>query len=45
MLDVLGVILFIVFIACVIAAAAGITWVVVKFSPPKSQGPADNKPA
>jgi hypothetical protein len=35
MLNVLGVILFIVFIACVIGAAAGITWVVVKFSPPK----------
>ena len=39
MLNVLGVLLFIVFIACVIAAAAGITWIVVKFSPPKHSGP------
>ena len=40
MQDVLGVILFIVFIALVIATAAGITWVVVKLSPPKGGGPA-----
>jgi hypothetical protein len=32
---VLGLIAFVVFIACVIAAAAGITWVVVRFSPAK----------
>jgi hypothetical protein len=31
--DVLGLILFVVFIACVIGVAAGITWIVVKFSP------------
>jgi hypothetical protein len=37
MSNVLGVIAFIVFIACVIGAAAGITWVVVKLSPPKQQ--------
>jgi hypothetical protein len=35
MLDVLGVVLMIVFCACVIALAAGITWLVVKFSPAK----------
>jgi hypothetical protein len=38
--DVLGVILFIVFIALVVATAAGVTWLVVKLSPPKSGGPA-----
>jgi len=32
---VLGLIAFVVFIACVVAAAAGITWVVVRFSPSK----------
>jgi hypothetical protein len=31
--DVLGVLGIIVFIACVIALAAGVTWVVVRFSP------------
>jgi hypothetical protein len=39
MSNVLGVIAFLVFIACVIGAAAGITWVVVKLSPPKQQQP------
>ena len=33
--NVFGVILFIVFIACVVGAAAGITWVVVRISPTK----------
>jgi hypothetical protein len=33
--NVLGVIGFLVYIAAVVAAAAGITWVVVKLSPPK----------
>ena len=33
MLDVLGLILFVVFIVCVIAIAAGVTWLVVKYSP------------
>jgi hypothetical protein len=37
--DVLGVILFIVFIALVIATAAAITWAVVRLSPPKASGP------
>jgi hypothetical protein len=32
-LDVLGLLAFIVFIACVIAIAAGVTWLVVKYSP------------
>ena len=36
MLDVLGVILMIVYIAAVIALAAGVTWLVVKYSPLKS---------
>jgi hypothetical protein len=35
MLDVLGVILMFVFIACVIALASGITWLVVRYSPAK----------
>ncbi|HUJ92970.1 MAG TPA: hypothetical protein VLW05_09730 [Gaiellaceae bacterium] len=35
MLNALGLLLFAVFIVCVIAAAAGITWLVVKFSPGK----------
>ena len=35
MLDVLGVILMFVFIACVIALAAGVTWLVVRFTPAK----------
>ena len=38
MADVLGVLAFIVFIALVIATAAGVTWIVVKLSPPKSGG-------
>ena len=40
MSNVLGVLAFLVFIAVVIGAAAGITWVVVKLSPPKQQPPA-----
>jgi hypothetical protein len=35
MMNVLGVILMIVFCACVISLAAGVTWLVVKFSPAK----------
>jgi hypothetical protein len=35
LLDVLGLLAFAVFIACVIGAAAGVTWLVVKFSPAK----------
>ena len=35
MSTVLGLIAFVVFIACIVAAAAGITWVVVRFSPTK----------
>jgi hypothetical protein len=34
--DVLGLILFVVFIACVVAVAAGLTWVVVKFTPTRN---------
>jgi hypothetical protein len=36
MLDVLGVILMLVYIAAVISLAAGVTWVVVRYSPLKS---------
>ena len=36
----LGLIAFVVFIAVVIAAAAAITWVVVRFSPSKKPGAA-----
>jgi hypothetical protein len=36
MLDVLGVILMFVYIAAVISLAAGVTWLVVRYSPLKS---------
>jgi hypothetical protein len=39
MKNVLGVILFVVFIVCVIGVAAGLTWVVVKLSPKKNPAP------
>ena len=42
MSNILGVLAFLVFIAVVIGAAAGITWVVVKLSPPKNQPPAQS---
>jgi uncharacterized BrkB/YihY/UPF0761 family membrane protein len=32
---VLGLIAFVVFIACIVGLAAGITWVVVRFTPKK----------
>ena len=35
MLDVPGLLLMLVFIACVIALAAAVTWVVVRYSPTK----------
>jgi hypothetical protein len=45
LLDVLGLLAFAVFIACVIGAAAGVTWLVVKISPAKKPKPAtDPKP-
>ena len=34
-LDVLGILAMLVFCACVIALAAGVTWLVVKYSPAK----------
>ena len=37
MLNVLGVLGFLLYIACVIAFASGVTWVVVRFSPAKKQ--------
>jgi hypothetical protein len=36
LLNILGLLGMVVFIACVIALAAGVTWLVVKLSPPKS---------
>jgi hypothetical protein len=33
--DVLGLMLMVVFIVCVVALAAGITWLVVKYTPAK----------
>jgi hypothetical protein len=35
MSNVLGLLGFVVFIVCIVGAAAGITWVVVRLSPPK----------
>jgi hypothetical protein len=35
MSNVLGILVFVVFIAAIIGAAAGITWVVVRLSPPQ----------
>ena len=40
--NVLGLILFVVFIACVIALAAGLTWVVVRLSPAKKPDSAES---
>ena len=37
MLNVLGVLGFLLYIACVIAFASGVTWVVVRYSPAKKQ--------
>lgn len=43
-LDVLGLLAFAVFIVCVIAAAAGVTWLVVKVSPAKKPPATAPKP-
>ena len=40
MANVLGLIGFVIFILAVVGAAAGITWTVVRLSPPKHQPPA-----
>jgi len=40
MLNVLGVLGIVLFCACVISLAAGVTWLVVKFLPAKSSKPA-----
>jgi hypothetical protein len=37
-MDVLGILGMLLFCACVIALAAGITWIVVRFSPAKRPG-------
>ncbi|HXR11417.1 MAG TPA: hypothetical protein VN770_03915 [Gaiellaceae bacterium] len=36
MTTVLGLLAFVLFIACVVGTAAGITWVVVRLAPPKT---------
>jgi hypothetical protein len=43
MSNVLGILLFLVYIATIIGVAAGITWVVVRLSPTKK--PADDAPS
>jgi len=42
MANVLGLIGFVVYILAVVGAAAGITWTVVRLSPPKSQPPSSS---
>ena len=37
--DALGLIGFVIFIAAVVGAAAGMTWLVVRFSPPPKKAP------
>jgi hypothetical protein len=39
MSNVLGLLLFVIYIACVIAAAAGVTWLVVRLTPAKKPKP------
>lgn len=39
MLDVLGVLAMVVFCVCVISLAAGVTWLVVRYSPTKKPKP------
>ena len=41
MSTVFGLILFVVYIACVIGAAAGITWLVVRFTPKRTPKPSE----
>jgi hypothetical protein len=43
--DALGLIAFIAFIAVVIGVAAGLTWIVVRFSPAPKKGPEPQPPA
>ena len=43
MSNVLGLLAFVVYVALIIGVAAGVTWIVVKFTPPqKPGGPASN---
>ena len=42
MANVLGILAFVVFILAVVGAAAGVTWIVVRLSPPKQQPPASD---
>ncbi len=43
MKDALGLVVFVVFIAAIIALAAGLTWLVVRFSPPPKPPDAEQK--
>jgi hypothetical protein len=43
-LDVLGVLAMLVFCVCVISLAAGLTWLVVKYSPAKKPDQASQTP-
>jgi hypothetical protein len=43
MKDALGLFAFVVFIAVIIGVAAGLTWVVVRFSPPPKAADAEPK--
>jgi NhaP-type Na+/H+ or K+/H+ antiporter len=36
--DALGIVLFILFISAIVGTAAGVTWLVVRLSPPKRAG-------
>jgi hypothetical protein len=40
---VLGLLAFVVFIVAIIGVAAGVTWLVVRLSPPKTPGATPNK--
>jgi hypothetical protein len=39
MLNVLGLLLFVVYIVAIVSFAAGITWLVVRLTPPKKPAP------
>jgi len=42
--DVLGLVLFVVYIAAIISVAAGITWLVVRITPTKKEKPVTPTP-
>ena len=45
MTNVLGILALILFIAVVIGLAAGVTWLVVRFTPKKEEKPESDEPA